>query len=507
MAEQVAAAGSSSKIQADGKQSVPDAAAFDFVIVGATGDLTMRKLLPAFYECFRRGQIDGSAKIIGVARSPLSAEGYRSKAQAALKDFVASASYDDAISRDFLGLVQYVSLDMSGRDADWTGLANQLSAEKERPRVFYVATAPKLYVPTADAIAHNKLITESSRIVLEKPIGTDQATAAEINDGVGQHFTEEQIFRIDHYLGKQTVQNILALRFANPILERVWNADSIAHVQITAAETVGVGKRGPYYDSAGALRDMVQNHLLQVLSLVAMEPPTAFSAMDLRDEKLKILRALKPMSDHDIATDTVRAQYGEGRVDGEQVPGYLEDLGAPVSTTETCLAIRAEIRTARWAGVPFYIRTGKRMARKETTVVVQFRPQPWAIFTDNPEPGQLVLRIQPNEGVSLSLASKDPASEQYRLKEAVLDVDYVKAFNTRYPDSYEDLLMAAVRGDQVLFIRRDEVEASWRWIEPILRGWEKNVRPLETYPAGDQGPASSDELLARDGFVWKESIQ
>ncbi|BCK77261.1 glucose-6-phosphate 1-dehydrogenase [Acetobacter aceti NRIC 0242] len=499
------ATGSSSKIHAGGKRDNSGAVAFDFVIVGATGDLTMRKLLPAFYECFRRRQIEKSTKIIGVARSGLSVEDYRARAHEALKGFVATSSYDDATIQDFLGLVEYVSLDMSDKDADWTGLRAQLSTERDRPRVFYVATAPKLYVPTADAIAHNELITESSRIVLEKPIGTDQATAAEINDGVGQHFTEEQIFRIDHYLGKQTVQNILALRFANPILERVWNTDSIAHVQITAAETVGVGKRGPYYDSAGALRDMVQNHLLQVLSLVAMEPPTAFSAMDLRDEKLKILRALKPMSDHDIATDTVRAQYGEGHVNGKLIPGYLDDLGAPTSTTETYLAIRAEIRTARWAGVPFYIRTGKQMARKETTVVIQFRPQPWAIFTDNPEPSQLVLRIQPNEGVSLSLASKDPASEQYRLREAVLDVDYVKAFNTRYPDSYEDLLMAAVRGDQVLFIRRDEVEASWRWIEPILHGWEENIRPLEIYPAGTQGPASSDELLARDGFVWKEN--
>lgn len=507
MAERMDAAGSSSKIQADGKRADSEAVAFDFVIVGATGDLTMRKLLPAFYECFRRGQIDRTTKIIGVARSDLSIQDYRVKAEEALRDFVAADSYDDVTVKDFLGLVHYVSLDMSDRDTDWSGLISLLSTNGGRPRVFYVATAPRLYVPTADAIGHNKLITESTRIVLEKPIGTDQATAAEINDGVGRYFTEEQIFRIDHYLGKQTVQNILALRFANPILERVWNTDSIAHVQITAAETVGVGKRGPYYDNAGALRDMVQNHLLQVLSLVAMEPPTAFSAMDLRDEKLKILRALKPMSDHDIATDTVRAQYGEGHPNGKLAPGYLEDLGAPTSTTETYLAIRAEIRTARWAGVPFYIRTGKRMASKETTVVVEFRPQPWAIFADNPEPSQLVLRIQPNEGVSLSLASKDPASEQYRLKEAVLDVDYVKAFNTRYPDSYEDLLMAAVRGDQVLFIRRDEVEAYWRWIEPILRGWEKNIRPLETYPAGTQGPASSDQLLARDGFVWKENIQ
>ncbi|NHN87260.1 glucose-6-phosphate dehydrogenase [Acetobacter conturbans] len=477
---------------------------FDFVIVGATGDLTMRKLLPAFYERFRGDQIDGTTKIIGTARSPLSSEEYRTKAAEALKAFVAAETYDASKAEAFLRLLHYVPLDMTEQNADWSALSSLLKTEKGRPRVFYLATAPKLYVPTADAIAHNSLITDTTRIVLEKPIGTDLASATAINDGVGQHFRENQIFRIDHYLGKQTVQNILALRFANPIIERIWNADSIAHVQITASETVGVGQRGSYYDTAGALRDMVQNHLLQVLSFVAMEPPTAIAPTVLRDEKLKILRALRPMTDDMIRTDTVRAQYAAGEVDGTTVGSYLDDLEDGESTTETYLAIRAEIRTARWAGVPFYIRTGKRLAQKETTVIVQFRPQPWAIFPDKPEPGRLVIRIQPNEGISLSLSSKDPSTEQFCLREASLDVSYEKAFNTRYPDSYEDLLMAAVRGDQVSFIRRDEVEASWHWVEPILNGWAANIRPLETYPAGSRGPKSADDLLARNDFVWKE---
>ncbi|NHO32607.1 glucose-6-phosphate dehydrogenase [Acetobacter fallax] len=488
----------------DSRPDESQPASFDFVIVGATGDLTMRKLLPAFYERFRLKQIAADSKIIGVARSDLSTETYRQRAEAALKEFATSAPQDEKAVREFLELVHYVSLDASNTAADWSPLETLLATYAARVRVFYVATAPKLYVATADAIADHSLITDVTRIVLEKPIGTDLASAKAINDGVGRHFNEEQIFRIDHYLGKQTVQNILALRFANPILERVWNADSIAHVQITAAETVGVGKRGPYYDTAGALRDMVQNHLLQVLSLVAMEPPTALSAMDLRDEKLKILRALKPMDTEAIACDTVRAQYTAGEIDGKAVDGYLTDLGADMSNTETFLAIRAEVRTTRWAGVPFYLRTGKRMAHKETEVVIEFRPQPWAIFVDSPEPSRLVLRIQPDEGMSLSLSGKDPLAEGFRLREASLDVSYIKAFGTRYPDSYEDLLMAVVRGDQVLFIRRDEVQASWCWIEPILNGWAENARPMETYPAGSRGPASSDNLLRDDGFVWKE---
>lgn len=480
---------------------------FDYVIIGVTGDLTMRKLLPAFYERFRLGEIALDTRIIGVARSALSTETYRERAREALVEFAFSASQDRDGVTAFLDLVHYVSLDASDRAASgWSLLEALLATHADRVRVFYVATAPKLYVLTADAIAAHGLITEATRIVLEKPIGTDLASAKAINDGVGRHFREEQIFRIDHYLGKQTVQNILALRFANPILERVWNADSIAQVQITAAETVGVGKRGPYYDTAGALRDMVQNHLLQILSLVAMEPPTALSATDLRDEKLKILRALKPMDPDTIARDTVRAQYVAGEIGGKPVDGYLDDLGVAASNTETFLAIRAEVRTTRWAGVPFYLRTGKRMARKESEVVIEFRPQPWAIFSEPPKPDRLVIRIQPDEGVSLSLASKDPRAAGFGLHEAVLDVSYAKAFGTRYPDSYEDLLMAVVRGDQVLFIRRDEVQASWRWIEPILDGWADNIRPMETYPAGSCGPSSSDDLLRDDGFSWKEKI-
>ena len=506
MAEHRKSARPASRQKAE-KAHQTEALSFDFVIVGATGDLTMRKLLPAFYQRFRHGQIAATTKIIGVARSDLTVDAYRQRTLEAFREFIASEDHDEAQANAFLQLVYYVPLDMSDKEADWNPLASQLGDEKERFRVFYVATAPRLYTPTADAIAHNGLITDTTRIVLEQPIGTDLASATEINDGVGRHFREDQIFRIDHYLGKQTVQNILALRFANPILERLWNADSIAHVRITAAETVGVGKRGPYYDTAGALRDMVQNHLLQVLSVLAMEPPPTLSATDLRDEKLKILRALQPMTHHMVHRDTVRAQYGAGMVGDKAVPGYLEDLGSDTSSTETYLAIRAEIRTARWAGVPFYIRTGKRMARKETTIVVQFRPQPWAIFEGPIEPGELTIRLQPDEGVSLSLASKYPSEEGFRLKEADLNVNYAEAFKTRYPDSYEDLLMAAVRGDQVLFIRRDEVEAAWHWIEPILDGWAADARPLEIYPAGSWGPDSAEKLLERDGFSWKEKNQ
>ncbi|OUJ14000.1 glucose-6-phosphate dehydrogenase [Acetobacter sp. DsW_063] len=479
---------------------------FDFVIVGATGDLTMRKLLPAFYQRFRLGQAPEGTQIIGVARSKLSSEEYRERGAKALKEFVPSDSYDAAQAEAFLELVQYASLDAADKDADWSTLKSLLDGHEDRPRVFYIATAPNLYVSTAAAFADKELISPHTRIVLEKPIGVDLASAEEINTGVGRYFSEEQIFRIDHYLGKTTVQNVLALRFANPMLERSWNSGTILSVQITAAETVGVGARGPYYDTSGALRDMVQNHLLQVLSLVAMEPPASLTAADLRDEKLKVLRALKPMSPEAVAKDTVRAQYVAGEIDGKAVDGYLTDLGDDTSTTETFLAIRTEVRTPRWFGVPFYLRTGKRLAEKATEIVITFRPQPWPIFQDAPKPSRLVLRVQPHEGVSLTLSSKDPSKDEFRLREATLDVSYPEQFHTRYPDSYEELLMDAVQGDPVLFIRRDEVQASWRWVEPILAGWKEDARALETYKAGTWGPDSSKDLLARDGSKWLEDF-
>ncbi|MEE8662649.1 MAG: glucose-6-phosphate dehydrogenase [Acetobacter sp.] len=484
---------------------VVQVAPFDFVIVGGTGDLTMRKLLPAFYQRFRAGQIPDNARIIGLARALMTPEQYRDKSEQALRGFLPPETLCETTLSAFLKLLDYVHLDATHAQADWSELISRLS-DASRIRVFYIATAPDLYTQAAESFYSQNLITQKSRIVLEKPIGTDLKSAEEINRNIARFFPEHAIFRIDHYLGKETVQNLLALRFANPMIERSWNCNTISHVQITAAETVGVGSRGPYYDVSGALRDMVQNHLLQVLAVITMEPPITFQASDLRNEKLKMLRALKPFTPEDVTENTVRAHYIEGQINGEPVDGYLEDLGSRESNTETFVALRTEIRTPRWAGVPFYLRTGKRLPKKTSEIVVQFRPQPWPIFTKPPRPGRLVIRIQPDEGISFVVSAKDPDHDGFELREAALDVSFSDAFRTRYPDSYEHLLMDTVQGDPVMFIRRDEVVASWEWVEPILEGWQQGLRPLETYHAGNWGPASSGELLKRDGFSWHEDM-
>ncbi len=479
---------------------------FDFIIFGATGDLTMRKLLPAFLQRFHAQEFQDDARIICIARSAHSPDQYREQVRTALKEFAPAAARDAETLNSFLGLIQYVALDATQEGSDWSGLEGILS-DPQRTRVFYLATSPALYAPLCAALAGHSLITPITRVVLEKPIGVNLETATEINDGVGRFFPEESIYRIDHYLGKEGVQNILALRFANPALEKLWSSDAIAHVQITAAETVGVGKRGPYYDESGALRDMVQNHLLQVLCMVAMDAPASLQADDLRNEKLKVLNALRPMTPDMVRHNVIRGQYTAGRIDGQDVPGYAEDLAQDrASNTETFVAIRTKIRSSRWGNTPFYLRTGKRLAAKTTEIVLQFRPQMWPIFTNTPSPGRLVIRIAPNEGLSLVLASKDPGAGGFRVRNAALDMAYENQFTIEYHDSYERLLLDAVRGNPALFIRRDEVEASWRWIEPILDSWRHALSPLEPYPAGSWGPASTRALLARDGALWHEDM-
>jgi glucose-6-phosphate 1-dehydrogenase len=326
---------------------------------------------------------------------------------------------------------------------------------------------------------------------------------------VGQVFTEAQTFRIDHYLGKETVQNLLALRFANSIFERLWNTDVIDHVQLTVAETVGVEGRGGYYDHAGALRDMVQNHLLQLLCLIAMDSPVSLDANAVRDEKLKILRALRPIAPHEVATLTVRGQYAHGAIDGRPVPGYAADLGVDFSRTETFIALNAEVHTWRWANVPFYIRTGKRLPQKFSGIVVQFRAPPFSIFpaeASDLQPNKLIIRLQPEEGMRLEMMTKEPGPGGLRLRPTGLDISFEKAFGTRYPDAYERLLMDTVRGNATLFMRRDEVEAAWSWVEPILETWSSRPEMPKPYPAGSWGPTSSIALIERDGRTWHEEL-
>jgi len=483
-------------------------ATFDCVVFGATGDLTLRKLLPALYYRFRDGQMPADSRVIAAARSNLTDDTYRERASKALREHVAREDLDAEMARHFCRQLCYVRLDATDPDGDWQTLKDVL--DPDRVRVFYLATSPDLYGRICRNLGEHDLVSEQSRVVLEKPIGHDLASAQEINDEVGAVFSEAQTFRIDHYLGKETVQNLLALRFANTIFERLWNADVIDHVQITVAETVGVEERGGYYDHSGALRDMVQNHMLQLLCLVAMDPPVSLDADRVRDEKLKVLRALRPFEPHEALTMTVRGQYAHGAIDGQPVPGYISDLKGPESsTTETFVALKADVRTWRWANVPFYLRTGKRLPQKVSEIVIQYRALPFSIFpADAAEwtPNKLIIRLQPEEGMRLAMMTKDPGPGGLRLSPTALDIRFEKTFGMRFPDAYERLLMDTVRGNATLFMRRDEVEAAWAWVEPLLEAWGSRPDVPRPYSAGTWGPTAAIALIERDGRTWHEDI-
>ncbi len=486
---------------------------FDCIVFGATGDLTLRKLLPALYYRYRDGQIPPNARIIGAARSEFDDESFRHRTLEALGKHVAKPDQDHEIMNRFAALVHYARGD-AAREGGLEALTAILAEKPDRIRVFYLATSPGLYGPVCQNLETAGLVSAQSRVVLEKPIGHDLASAREINDVVGTVFTEAQTFRIDHYLGKETVQNLLALRFANVVFERLWNADVIDHVQITVAETVGVEGRGDYYDHSGALRDMVQNHLLQLLCLLAMEPPLNLEADSVRDEKLKVLRALRPIAPHEVGHVTVRGQYTQGAVAGRAVPGYLADLNEGAneprgSKTETFVALKAEIQNWRWAGVPFYLRSGKRLPEKVSEIVVQFRSTPFSVFERESQslaPNKLIIRLQPSEGMELELMTKNPEAAGLHLSPTRLDISFEKTFHTRYPDAYERLLMDSVRGNPTLFMRRDEVEAAWSWVEPIIDAWDASREPPRLYPAGSWGPTSAIALIERDGRTWHENI-
>jgi glucose-6-phosphate 1-dehydrogenase len=478
---------------------------FDLVVFGGTGDLARRKLLPALYYRDRDGQLPPATRIVGVARRGLEQSAYAAQTEAALRQYVAAEHLEEGCLARFLGRLTYVALDVADASC-WSELAATCD-DPERIRVFYLATSPDLFGPVSTGLAANQLVTPRTRVVLEKPIGHDLVSARAINDEVGAVFEENQIFRIDHYLGKETVQNLMALRFANSLFEPLWNAAHIDHVQITVAETIGIEDRGEYYKGAGALRDMVQNHLLQLLCLVAIEPPTRLEADAVRDEKLKVLRALRPIIGDQVAHKTVRGQYRAGAINGDPAPAYLDETGAASSATETFVALKAEIESWRWAAVPFYLRTGKRMPARASEIVIQFRAIPHSIF--EPDAGRmvanrLVVRLQPDEGVTLFLMAKDPGPGGMRLREAPLNLSFAETFKVRYPDAYERLLMDIVRGNPTLFMRRDEVEAAWAWIEPILQAWRDRDDAPKPYPAGTWGPSAAIALIERDGRTWHE---
>ncbi len=482
---------------------------FDLVIFGATGDLAGRKLIPALYFRDIAGQIPAKSRIVGVSRRDLGDQGFRDLARRSIEEHVKPQDRGAEAVEHFLSRLSYVAVDVTG-EAGWRELGGALADAPERIRVFYLATAPELFGPICHMLGAYGLATGNSRVVVEKPIGKSLESARAVNDAIGEVFPEERVYRIDHYLGKETVQNLMALRFANALFEPVWNAAHVDHVQITVAETLGVEGRAGYYDTAGALRDMAQNHLLQLLCLTAMEPPTSLAADAVRDEKLKVLQSLEPITPDNVAENTVRGQYRAGASEGGPVAGYLDELGEKSSHTETFVALRADIANWRWAGVPFYLRTGKRLASRVSEIVVAFRPIPHSVFGHGAGPiaaNRLVIRLQPDEGVRLWLMIKDPGPGGMRLQHVPLDMSFASVFNVRNPDAYERLVMDVVRGNQTLFMRRDEVEAAWSWIDPILDAWAGSREAPKPYTSGTWGPSASIALIERNGRTWNEDTE
>jgi glucose-6-phosphate 1-dehydrogenase len=474
------------------------------LVFGGTGDLALHKLLPALYHLHRDGRLSPDMRILGVARNKLSRAEYQSLAERRVRAQVARSDFDNDSWAGFAARLDYFTMDLS-HTAEFGRLGKFLGARAcDRGRIYYLATAPDLFEAIAENLAIARLAGSDTRIVLEKPIGHSLESAREINAAIGAVFSEAQVFRIDHYLGKETVQNLMALRFANALFEPIWRAGHIDHVQISVNETLGVENRGAYYDNAGAMRDMVQNHLLQLLCLVAMEAPVRFDAESVRNEKVKILEALKPISGLDVHDKTVRGQYVTGKIGGQEVPAYyFEKHVDNDSDTETFVALQAEIDNWRWAGVPFYLRTGKRMAKKRSEIVIQFKPVPHRLF-EGTQANRLVISLQPEERITLQLMGKSPGKGM-RLTPIELDLNLAQVFpQKRRWDAYERLLLDVIEGDSTLFMRRDEVEAAWAWIDPILKGWQDNYQDPRPYPAGSDGPEQASTLLELAGREWED---
>jgi glucose-6-phosphate 1-dehydrogenase len=474
---------------------------FDLVIIGGTGDLAKRKILPGLYRRMCAGQLPDNARIIAAARSDFSQKEFKDFVQKALEDFVKSKKRNEKKIATFLKRITYIKLDALG-DEGWSKLAGIL--RKDVIHAFYFSVGPSLFAPLAERLLEYKITNDMTRIVVEKPFGRDLASAKALNDVLAHSFNEDQIFRIDHYLGKETVQNLMALRFANALFEPLWNSMHIDHIQITVAESLGVEGRGAYYDKSGAMRDMVQNHLMQLLCLTAMEPPAVFDAASVRDEKLKVIKALDPILEEDV----VRGQY---RAD-EKGTSYQDESGNRDSITESYIALKVNLSNWRWVGTPFYLRTGKKLRNRMSEIAIVFKDPPHSIFEDSKDlkGNVLTIRLQPDEGINLSMTIKEPGPGGMRLTEVPLDMTFAEALgddDTGMPDAYERLIMDVIRGNQTLFMRGDEVEAAWAWVDPIIKHWEeKSIKPVK-YDTGGNGPDDSLMLLHKDGRRWREISQ
>ena len=481
------------------------------LLFGATGDLAKRMLMPSLYGLDNEGLLPADLRIVGTARSALNDAEFKTLVADALGEFVEADRLKPEMVDRFINRLRYVPLDVS-EPVQFLALREALWRDGESPgdglRIF-LSTAPSLFGPTIAGLASAGLTGDQTRLALEKPLGHDLASSRAINDAVASVIPESRTFRIDHYLGKETVQNLLALRFGNALFEPLWNAHGIDHVQITVAETVGLEGRAGYYEDAGALRDMVQNHMLQLLALTAMEPPARFDAASVRDEKVKVLRSLRPIDDRSAPTHSVIGQYAAGAVGGQPVPGYLDELGHP-SNTETFVALKAHVDNWRWHGVPFYLRTGKRLPTRRTEIFIQFKKVPHSIFASAGaalEPNKLIIGLQPQEAITLRVMLKEPGLDRQgmRLREAPLDISMPNAFaDVRRRIAYERLLADLLDGDSTLFVRRDEVEAQWSWIDAIRAGWAANGMTPKPYVAGTWGPSAGIGLVERDMVSWND---
>ena len=481
------------------------AEAFDIVIFGGAGDLSLRKLIPAMYRAFMEDGFSNRSRIIACCHQKEQAENFVELASQALKKQLSADECSEESWQIFKTALFAVCVDVDDIKQGWSQLGGLLAEYPQRVRVFYLAIPPTIYASCCENLSATQLITPQSRIVVEKPIGYDAKSAAAINTKIAQYFNEKAIYRIDHYLGKETVQNLLVLRFTNVIFEQLWDAQSIDHVQISISETVGVAGRASFYNSAGALRDMVQNHLLQLLCLVAMESPAKLNEQSIRNEKIKVLESLRPLIDSDVDSHTVRGQYVAGNIDGELVPGYLEDLGEPHSSTETFVAIKVHIDNWRWARVPFYLRTGKRMKSQSAEIVIQFKDVSHRLYDESAGPmlpNRLIIRLQPKESIQLTMMTKNLQKLDMELQPVTLNLNFSDAYQQFHSDAYKRLIMDATIGNASLFIHREEVNAAWAWVDPIIDRWQHRDTQPDLYRAGSWGPRSAAELLADDGRAW-----